>query len=306
LPFRGAFGRLAAMSHSLPTRSFCIGALAVVFAFFRGSIAEAGPAGIGPGFKGPVGLQFESLGSQFGRDVPRTLDEVRDFGFKYVELVGAYNLPPEKFKAELDARGLEPVSCHYSYQRCRDDVEGIARDAKILGFKYVVCRSIPHDKPVDENTIRDAINVFNRAGEALAKHGLKFAYHPHGYEFKPRGDGTLFDLLMTETNPQFVHYQMDIFWIVHAGQDPVKLLEKYGKRWDTMHLKDMKKGTQTGLLTGKSDGANDVVLGTGQIDLPAVLRAAKTTGIAWYFIEDESPWAERQIPQSLHYLEQVK
>jgi sugar phosphate isomerase/epimerase len=287
-------------------RAFCIVALTVVLVFFGEFFTEAGTAGIGPSFKGPVGLEFESLGSQFGKSVPRTLDEVRNFGFKYVELVGTYKLPPETFKAELDARGLEPVSCHYSYQRCRDDVEGIAREAKILGVKYVVCRSIPHDKPVDEATCRDAIAVFNRAGEALARHGIKFGYHPHGYEFRPHGEGTLFDLMMTETNPEFVFYQMDIFWVVHAGQDPVKLLEKYGKRWEMMHLKDMKKGTQTGLVTGVSDRSNDVPLGTGQIDVVAVLRAAEKAGVKWYFIEDESALAERQIPQSLRFLEQAK
>ena len=96
------------------------------------------------------------------------------------------------------------------------------------------------------------------------------------------------------------------FWIVHPGQDPVKLLQKYGKRFELMHLKDMKKGTPTGLLTGQSDVKNDAALGAGQMDLPAILRAAKKAGVKWYFIEDESPWSEQQIPQSLRYLEQVK
>ena len=158
----------------------------------------------------------------------------------------------------------------------------------------------------DEKACRETIAVFNHAGEALAKQGLKFFYHVHGYEFQPHGDGTLLDLMMTETNPKFVHYEMDIFWIVFPGQDPVKLLEKYGKRWELMHLKDMKKGTPTGSLSGGTDVTNDVALGAGQIDMPAVLRAAKKAGIKWYFIEDESPTSEKQIPQSLRYLEQVK
>jgi sugar phosphate isomerase/epimerase len=111
---------------------------------------------------------------------------------------------------------------------------------------------------------------------------------------------------MKETNPKFVSFEMDIFWIVHPGQDPVKLLEKYNNRFDLMHLKDMKKGTPTGLLTGHSDVTNDAPMGAGQMDLPAILRAAKKVGVKWYFIEDESPWSEKQIPESLRYLEQVK
>src|SRR5207249_11348730 len=126
------------------------------------------------------------------------------------------------------------------------------------------------------------------------------------YEFQPYGHGTLFDLLMAETKPNFVRYEMDVFWIVHPGQDPVKLLQKYGKRFELMHVKDMKKGTPTGLLTGHSDVTNDVALGTGIMDWPAILRAAKKAGVKWYFIEDESPTSVEQIPRSLRFLEQVK
>jgi sugar phosphate isomerase/epimerase len=113
-------------------------------------------------------------------------------------------------------------------------------------------------------------------------------------------------MLMADTKPAFVHFQMDVFWIVHPGQDPVKLLEKYGSRWELMHVKDMKKGTPTGLFTGNTAVTNDVVVGTGIMDWPAILRAARKAGIKWYFIEDESPTSVEQIPQSLRYLEQVK
>jgi len=206
----------------------------------------------------------------------------------------------------LEARGLKAISGHFPYERFRDDVDGVARDAKALGLQYAGCAWIPHKGDFDEKTCREAIAVFNRAGEALAKSGVKFFYHTHGYEFQPFGQGTLFDLLLSETKPNFVSYQMDIFWIVHPGQDPVKLLDKYGPRFVSMHLKDMKKGLKGDLTGHVADLSNDVVLGTGQIDLPAVLKAAKRVGIKWYFIEDESPTAAEQIPQSLRYLDQVK
>jgi sugar phosphate isomerase/epimerase len=267
--------------------------------------AVAGP-GTGPSFKGPIGLQLYSLREQFKKDVPGTLDEVKKWGIKYVELAGTYGMPPEKFKAELDKRGLEPISAHFAYEKYRDDVESIVTEAKALGLKYAGCAWIPHEGDFTEKTCREAITVFNKAGEALAKHGINFFYHTHGYEFQPHGQGTLLDMLITDTNPQHVSYEMDIFWIVHPGQDPVKLLDKYPHRWELMHLKDMKKGTPTGLLTGHSDVTNDAALGAGQMDLPAILRAAKKAGVKWYFIEDESPVSEQQIPQSLGYLEQVK
>ena len=255
--------------------------------------------------KGPVGLQLYSLRDQFKKDVAGTLDQVRAFGITNVELAGTYGVPTEKFKEQLDARGLKAISAHFSYEQCRDHIEDVAREAKLLGVEYAGCAWIPHNDPFDEKTCREAAVVFNRAGEALAKHGIKFFYHTHGYEFLPYRDGTLFDLLMAETNPRYVLIEMDVFWIVHPGQDPVKLLEKYGKRFELMHVKDMKRGTPRG-FTGHSDVTNNVVLGEGMIDWPSVFRAAKKARVKWYFIEDESPTSVEQIPQSLRYLEKVK
>jgi sugar phosphate isomerase/epimerase len=253
-----------------------------------------------------IGLQLYSLRNQLAADASGALDEVKGWGITNVELAGTYGLTPEQFKAHLDARGFNAVSGHFPYERFRDDAEGVARDAQILGLKYAGCAWIPHGGVFDEKTCRDAIAVFNHAGEVLAQHGLKFFYHTHGYEFQPYQDGTLFDLMMTETNPKFVNYQMDVFWIVHPGQDPVKLLEKYGKRWQLMHLKGMRDSTPTGLLTGHSAVTNDVAVDTGKIDYVPILRAAKKAGVKWYFIEDESPSSEQQVPQSFHYLETVK
>jgi sugar phosphate isomerase/epimerase len=270
------------------------------------SVAAAAPTGTGPSFKGPVGLQLYSLRDQFKKDVPGTLDQVHTFGIQYAELAGTYNVAPEQFKAQLEQRGIKAISAHFPYERYRDDAEGIAREAKALGLQYAGCAWIPHSGDFDEKTCREAIAVFNHAGEVLKKQGVKFFYHVHGYEFQPHGDGTLLDLLITETNPKFANYEMDVFWIVFPGQDPVKLLQKYGKRWELMHLKDMKKGTATGSLSGGTDVKNDVALGTGQIDIAAILRTAKKTGVKYYFIEDESPTSEQQIPQSLKFLEQVK
>jgi sugar phosphate isomerase/epimerase len=282
----------------------CVGSIG--FMIFSGSDAGAAPVGTGPSFKGPVGLQLYSLRDQFKKDVPGTLDEVKRWGIKYAELAGTYDLPVEKFTQELAARGIQPIGAHFGYERYRDDAEGVASEAKALGLKYAGCAWIPHEGDFNEKTCREAIAVFNKAGEVMAKHGLKFFYHVHGYEFQPHGQGTLLDLLITETNPKLVSYEMDIFWIVFPGQDPVKLLEKYGKRWELAHLKDMRKGTQTGSLSGGTDVKNDAALGAGLMDLPAILRAAKKAGVKWYFIEDESPWSEQQIPTSLKYLEEVK
>jgi sugar phosphate isomerase/epimerase len=97
---------------------------------------------------------------------------------------------------------------------------------------------------------------------------------------------------------------MDIFWIQFGGGDPVALLKKYGNRWKLMHLKDMRKGTKKD-LSGLTGPENDVPLGTGEIDIPAILKEANKIGIKHFFIEDESNYVNTQVPQSVAYLKSL-
>lgn len=288
--------------------------------FFRGSLVAlalglssisswaASGKGTGESFQGPVGLQLYTLRAEFLRyGVPATLDKVRDFGIRNVELAGTYNLKPEVFVPMLKERGLLPVSGHFPFNRLRDDVDGVVAEAKALGLKYAGCAWINHKDTFDKEECIEAAKVFNKVGEALHREGIQFFYHIHGYEFQPYGEKeTLFDLLVRETHKEHVAFEMDVFWVIHPGQNPVKLLRQHGKRWKLMHLKDMKKGVETGILTGKSDVSNDVTLGTGQMNWPAILKAAKQAGVEYYFIEDESPTAEKHVPESLKFLESVQ
>jgi sugar phosphate isomerase/epimerase len=256
-------------------------------------------------FEGPVGLQLYSLRNEFSKDVPGTMTMANKFGFNLVELAGTYNEKPAHFRRMLGDHNMTAISGHFPYDRLKDDIDGVVREAKALHLKYVGCAWIPHDAGFDIKKCQEAIAVFNRAGEVLTSHGIKFFYHQHGYEFAPWGQGTLLDLMMEQTNPHYVCFEMDIFWVVFPGQDPVKLLEKYGRRWELMHLKDMRKGLQTGSLSGSTDVSNDVAIGAGQMNIPAILSAAKKAKIKYYFIEDESPSSKAQIPESLRYLHTV-
>ena len=261
--------------------------------------------GTGKSFNGPVGLQLYSLRAQFTKSVPQAIELTKSFGIHDVELAGTYNVTPERFREQLLAAGLNPVSMHTSYERYRDNPEGVAAEAKALGLKYSGLAWVPHKGNFTEAECRETARVFNHAGEVLAKAGIRFFYHVHGYEFQPYGNGTLLDLLMQETNPKFVAFEMDTTWIFFPGQDPAALLHKYSGRWELMHLKDLKKGVARGELTGHTDPNNDVALGTGQLDWPGILKAAHETGVKVYFIEDEAATSPEQIPQTLRYLETV-
>ncbi|HEX9781268.1 MAG TPA: sugar phosphate isomerase/epimerase [Opitutaceae bacterium] len=256
-------------------------------------------------FTEPIGLQLYSLRDEFKISVSGGIKKVKAFGFKDVELAGTYDLPPPAFSKMLEDAGLNPVAGHFPFDRFRDDPEGVSRDARALGLGYAGCAWIPHEGAFDENEARKAVAVFNKAGEILKNDGIQFYYHIHGYEFHKHRNGTLLDLIISETDAELVAFELDVLWAVFPGQDPVELLEKHGSRWQLMHVKDLRKGVETGSLSGKTDVTNDVPVGTGQVNWPAVLEAAKKAGVKHYFIEDESPTVLEQIPRSLEYLKKV-
>lgn len=221
-------------------------------------------------FKGPLGLQVYSLRDSFKADVPGSLDKVKAFGFTDVETAGTYGIGAEKLVAMLKERGLNPVSGHFQYDALTKDLAAAVAEAKALGLKFAVCPWIPHEEAMfGEVEAKKAAADFNKFGEALKAEGITFAYHCHGYEFKPLTEGgteTAFDVLMRETKPELVSFEMDVFWVAHPGQDPAKLLKKYEGRWALMHLKDIRKGAKTGIYTGHAPLTDDVPLGTGQVN----------------------------------------
>jgi sugar phosphate isomerase/epimerase len=254
----------------------------------------------------PMGLEIYSLRGEARRDLPGTLALIRQFGFKEVEGGEFYGHSAAQFRKLLDENGLKLTSMMAAYDRLNSDINSVADDAHTLGTEYVVCSTVPHRKKLTAEDCAQATGSLNRFGEHLAKAGLRCCYHIHGIEFGKSPDGTLFDTLANGTNPRFANFEMDIFWIVFAYQDPVKLLHRYPGRFPLMHVKDIRKGTTLGGSPGDVREEASVPLGTGLVDIPAVLRAARETGVRHYYIEDEAVDAARQIPASLRYLESVR
>jgi sugar phosphate isomerase/epimerase len=282
-----------------------ISILAAAIVAFHSSLAASAD-----GFSGPVGLQLYSLRSVLKSQGPAAvLDQARLWGFKFVEVSDTGGLTPAQYRAELDKRGITPLCKMFPYDRLQNDLDAVIAEAKAFRLKYVGCGSIPHNKSFDAEQCRAAAAVFQRAGKAFAEHGMKFYYHNHAFEFADHADGTLFDLLATETDPRLVFFEIDVFWVAYAGRNPAKLIETYRDRCLLVHLKDLKNdapAVRTAENAAENVSKYGVAVGSGQIDWPAVLRACKNAGVKCYFIEDESPRVMEQVPQSLRFLEQVK
>jgi len=252
-----------------------------------------------------IGLQLYSLRDQFAKDAVTTMAKVKAMGFKNVEMAGTYGLRFPDLMKLLAQNELNVVSFGGDFEKLEKSPQRLAEEARAYGAKYIVCFWIPHEG--DNFSIADvdrAVAVFNEAGRIIARNGMLFCYHPHGYEFKPYKDGTLFDYMVEKLDPRYVHFELDVFWIKQAGQDPLALLKKYSSRFVLLHLKDRKKGTPD-TTNGQGDLEANVVLGTGDVGIAEIMKEAKKLGIKHYFIEDESSRVEEQLPKSLDYLKSL-
>lgn len=249
-----------------------------------------------------IGLQLYSLRNEIPKDLEGTLKLINSWGIRQLEGGGTSGLSMADYKALLKKYKLEVVSVGADFNELKDSVQNVIKRAKAFDARYVVCFWVPH--PGNDFTlenIQEAVKVFSAAGKALHEQGISLCYHPHGYEFRPHGSGTLFDYLVQNTDPRYLNFEMDVFWVKHPGQDPVALLKKYPKRFVMMHLKDRKHGTE-GNQNGRADVETNVVLGTGDVGIAEIMKQAKKNGVKYYFIEDESSRAAEQIPQSLAFL----
>ncbi|MDC6352734.1 TIM barrel protein [Zeaxanthinibacter sp. PT1] len=255
------------------------------------------------GFSQEVGIQLYSLREQFKSDVEGTLEMISEWGITSLEGGDTYGLPLEEFQALLEQNDLSVVSVGTSFEELRDDPAAAIKRAKDFDAEYIMCPWIPHKNKFQMGDAKIAVEVFNRAGKQIEDAGLTLVYHPHGYEFAKHGSGTLFDY-MAEQATNF-DFEMDVYWVKHGGADPMTLLNTYPEKFKLMHLKDMKAGVK-GNHSGHEDVETNVALGTGTIDIAALVRRAGELGIPYLFIEDESSRVVQQVPKSLEYIKQLR
>ena len=244
--------------------------------------------------------------NSFQKDVAATLDTIKALGIINIEFSNLFGKKAIDIKQLLEERGMICTSFGVSYADLINKTTEVATNAKVLGASFVRVAWIKPDKaPVTFETIKKAVDDFNKAGKILKEeYGLTFCYHNHGFEMQPYEKGNYFDYMMENTNPNYVSFELDILWAFHPGADPVKLVEKYGSRFKLMHVKDLRKGI-VGDFTGATPVENDVALGSGQINIAAVIKAAKKSAIQYYYIEDESKEVNLQVPVSLAILKSL-
>jgi sugar phosphate isomerase/epimerase len=254
-----------------------------------------------------IGMVSYTYRKSFQKDVSATLDTIKFMGVTNMEFSNLFGKTAAELRKLLDERGMRCTSFGVSYEDLMNKTDEVGANAKKLGASFVRVAWVPHDNTVGftVDNAKKTVADFNKVGKLLKeKYGLTFCYHNHGYEFVTYGKGTLYDYIVENTKPKYVSFELDILWAQFPGVEPAALLKKHGKRIKLMHAKDLRKGIQ-GDFSGKTDVNNDVALGEGQIHIPAVMRAAKKAGVVYFYIEDESDFVKKQVPQSLTYLKEL-
>jgi sugar phosphate isomerase/epimerase len=176
------------------------------------------------------GVVSFSFREQFSKDVPGTLDVIKNMGITNIEFSSLFGLSASELRQLLDDRGMVCTSYGVGYNDLVSNIEQVAQDAIALGAKYVRVATIPRDGMFTLELAQKAVENFNRAGKYLKGQGIYYCYHNHGFEFVPHDDGTLFDYMVQNTNPDYVSFEIDLMWTVHPGADPVELLEKVSRK----------------------------------------------------------------------------
>ena len=257
-------------------------------------------------FHAPMGVQLWSFREAAKTDPIGTLAMTRRMGIIHVETAGLYGMPAAQFADALKGAGLRATSMHVGYDDFTKTPDVVIANAKALGVRYVGLAWYPHSGAFTEADARKAIADFNQFGRAMKDAGLTFFYHDHGYEPVPYGDGTLLDLIIRETDPSLVSFELDVLWAWLPGVDPAAIIRKYPGRFKLMHIKDMKPGVARGSLTGGLAADLQAVIGQGQVNWVELLKTAERDGLEHYYLEDETPDPLTNVPKSIVYLEGLR
>lgn len=228
-------------------------------------------------FTKDVGVQLYTLRQEMLADNLGTLKKLAKLGYKELESAAStkgyyYGFTPAEIKKVCSDLGMTLRSGHVHYD---DKWQQTMDDAKESGQEYLIVSSMPSRGQTVDN-YKSVAQKFNEAGESCKAMGLKFGYHNHEYEFEKENGHTLYDILLSETDPTLVNMELDLGWVFATGNDPLGFLEKYPNRFPLWHLKDMDVKAKHSTEFGK-----------GGLDIAGILKVGKKTGMKYFFVEQE-------------------
>jgi sugar phosphate isomerase/epimerase len=243
-----------------------------------------------------IGLQLYTVRDVFQRDFEGTLARIAQIGYKEMEFAGYHGRSPADVKAILDRNGLTAPSVHTG-STAPDDWKRSLDAANVIGHKYIVVPWIAQERRMTLDGYKRVAEDFNRAAQAAKDAGVQFAYHNHDFEFQ-RMEGRLpFDVLLENTDPKLVQYEIDLYWITKGGQDPLTYFERWPGRVPLVHVKDSMGGPEHKMVD----------VGQGKIEWKRIFAKREQAGIKHFFVEhDQPPQPFDDIAVSYTYLKNLE
>ncbi len=232
----------------------------------------------------PLGVQLYTVRQQVQTDLAGTLAAIRKIGYTTVETYAAqYKIGANDLRKAIVDAGLKVPSGHFGY----GGFDAKYDYAKELGLKYMVCSSIPESLGNSVDGFKRGADQYNQWGEKARKMGMQFAFHNHNSEFQTYGGMTGIEILLKNTDPHLVQWQMDCYWVVQAGRSPITMLHEYADRITLLHLKDRNADAKVSLETGPGS-QYFTEIGTGTLDWRKILPLARNEGVRYMFVEQDT------------------
>ncbi len=265
-----------------------------------------------------LGIQLFSIPKMLSEDYLGGIKMLSELGYKELELYGPFPFSDERNKKRwndvskmlgfsgsgyfgktaqdvkkmLGDYGLSTPGTHTDLDTLENNMGALSEAANTMGWKYVTLPAIPDERRKTLDDYKRIADSFNKIGESAKKSGIRFGYHNHGYGIKPTDGQIPLEIILKNTDPNLVFFELDIFWTTCGGADPIELLSKYPNRYKMLHLKDMKEKKQ---FEGNGGDASQWIpmfrhmasAGDGILDLKGIVKKAKEIGVEHFFVEQD-------------------
>jgi sugar phosphate isomerase/epimerase len=245
-----------------------------------------------------IGAQLYTVRRELGKDFEGTLAKVAALGYREVEFAGYFGRRPAEVKALLRRLGLDAPAAHVSLAELRGDLRPLLDAAQAVGHRYLLVAWLPPEERASLDHYRRLADLFNEAGARMFREGVQFAYHNHDFEFAPSGGRVPYDLLLERTDPRAVKLEMDLYWAVKGGANPVEYFGRHPGRFRLLHVKDMD-------ATPRRFFAD---VGRGVIDFKSIFAKSDRAGVRHYFVENDEPAGSpfESLRVSIDYLRRLE
>ncbi|GAA3482574.1 sugar phosphate isomerase/epimerase [Streptomyces yanii] len=225
-----------------------------------------------------IGMHLYTMRTPLATDFRGTLERLAEIGYATVGVSGRHGNSAADIRRMLDETRLKAVLEHVAY----DIVKGAGlpqalEDVHTLGGKWIVVPSLPGSLHSPAG-YREAAREFNKAGLAARESGLKLLYHNHGTDHQVVNGVSLYDILLAETDPELVGFELDLYWAANGGASaPGEMFVRHPRRFPALHVKDM------------APNGSFADVGSGVLDFPAMFDTARRGGVKQWLVEHDSP-----------------